>query len=280
MIGSYEQLTLLVEKKMGVVLHDKGYLLESRLPELMREYGLATWEDVHRKLDSNADPVFEEKITEKLTTHETSFFRDASIFAAFEKQIVPEWIERHLTGGMLDPAARLSIWSAGCSTGQEAYSLAMTLFEKFPVLLGRNALLGTDISRPTIEKAREGWYTDFEIARGLPEKYRDAFFTRAEDGFRARSTLRSMVRFEKHNLIADAFPGQFDIIFCRNVSIYFTEEQRRALFARLARCLKPDGVLVLGSAESLLNFYAGAIRREYGLAQYYEINASHVTIFS
>lgn len=302
----HARLVTAIHKLTGVFLEDdKLYLLESRLGELMKKHGVATWDAVAGALETNSDKDFVDAVVDRITTHETRFFRDESIFDALAMQIIPEWLKR--TGvnaegilgntvnvwsnaggttisGSIDPAGgiggpRLNLWCAACSTGQEPYSISMLLHEKLPRVAAITAITATDISRDTIRRARQGLYTRFEIDRGLPDNYRQRYFAAEGENFRINEAMRSSVNFGQLNLISDAYPGSYDIIFCRNVSIYFTDAQKKVLYQRLKSALKPDGVLILGSAESLSGYLENFVIREFGLARYYEVNASNVFIF-
>lgn len=236
-------------------------------------------------------------------TSETRFFRDESIFDALALQIIPEWMQRNgmqtagLLGGRLTlmqsagvttiddsgtglAGRRLSIWCAACATGQEPYSIAMLLQEKLPVIARLTDIYATDSSEAAVAQAGQGVYSSSEVAQGLPELYLKKYFDRVDDnGYRITADIRGRVRFGIHNLISDAFPCPYDIIFCRNVAIHFTEAQKKNLYEKLQGALRQDGVLVLGAAESLSGYLGSFIIREYGLGRYYELNASQVFMF-
>ncbi|MBI3396542.1 MAG: protein-glutamate O-methyltransferase CheR [Spirochaetia bacterium] len=231
-------------------------------------------------LKTARDHEFTERVIDKITTHETRFFRDESIFDALVLQIIPEWLERKGAGPVQRGESPLHIWSAGCSTGQEPYSIAIMIREKFPALAGITSILATDISVHTLVKAERGWFSSFEADRGIPPHILSRYFDAHEGGYLVKQHVRDMIQFKKHNLIADPYPAGMDIALCRNVCIYFTETQKRGIFERLARSLKVDGTLILGTAESLVNFYSNYVLRECGLARYYEINTSNVTMFN
>lgn len=259
---------------------DKIYLIETRLSEIMKEFGISSYDDLATRLEEGKDEVLIDRVIEKITTHETRFFRDESIFDALVMQIIPEWMERKGISRKNPGNARLDIWSAGCSTGQEAYSIAMMIREKIPELASNVTILGTDISKETLEKAKKGEYTRFEVERGLPEKILSKYFVETEKKtFRVSDDVRKNISFQYHNLTGDPIPGTFDIVFFRNVAIYFPEEPRKDLYQRVKSAVKNDGILVLGSAESLAGYVQDYIVREYGLARYYEVNASRVTLF-
>jgi chemotaxis protein methyltransferase CheR len=295
-----------IHRLTGVFLEDdKLYLLDSRLGELMKKYQIRNWDEAAQKLLLGDDKEFVAGLIDRITTHETRFFRDESIFDALIMQIVPEWLKRNglsvdgIFGNTMNVWAsdagttisssmqpvggavgkELKIWCAACSTGQEPYSIAMLLHEKMPRVAAITTILASDIAQETLRRASEGLYTRFEIDRGLPENYRKRYFTAEGDKFRISEAMRKAVALRQINLISEPFPTGQDIIFCRNVSIYFTDEQKKLLFRKLKEALKPDGVLVLGSAESLSGYLENFVIREFGLARYYEVNASGVFIF-
>lgn len=302
----HARLVSAIHRLTGVFLEDdKLYLLDSRLGELIKKHGLRNWDEAATKLEAGTDQEFIDSLVDRITTHETRFFRDESIFDALIMQIVPEWLKRNglsvdgifgntmniwasdagtTISSSMTPAggvagSGLRIWCAACSTGQEPYSIAMMLTEKMPRVAAITNILASDISQDTLRRAREGAYTRFEIDRGLPETYRKRYFTTEGDNFRINESMRKAITFRQVNLISDPFPTGQDIIFCRNVSIYFTDEQKKVLYRRLKEALKPDGILVLGSAESLSGYLENFVIREFGLARYYEVNASGVFIF-
>ncbi len=269
-----------IKRMTGLIIdEDKIYLIETRLADIMKEYGLKAYDEMSMKLEEGRDQTFINKVIEKITTHETRFFRDESIFDALVMQILPEWMDRRgITRSRLG-GVRLDMWSAGCSTGQEAYSVAMMIREKLPELAPVTKIHGTDISKETIDKAIKGIYTKFEVDRGVPEYLLNKYFRKVPEGFQVNDDIRNMTSFAVQNLAKDPFPGTYDIILFRNVAIYFSEEMRKDLYNKMKQTVKKDGILILGSAESLSGYMTDYILREYGLARYYELNASLVTIF-
>lgn len=280
MFGNHKKLVESIQKLTGFRLEDdKLYLLESRLSELMKEYNLSSFNQVCEKLDAGLDNEFIGRVIDQITTHETRFFRDESIYDAFVMQIIPEWLERKGITAFQTKGASLKIWSAACSTGQEPYSIAMILLDKYPEIFKNLQILASDISQATLERAKKGIYTQFEIDRGLPVRYRDKFFQKTSTGeWELTETIRSKVTFVKHNLITDPYPTGFDIILCRNVIIYFPEDIRPSILEKLKKSLLPDGVLILGSSESLIGYTKNYVIREFGLARYYEF-PERVTFF-
>lgn len=250
--GSFALLAGLVKSRAGIVLAaDKTYLLETRLTPLLRREGIASLDALALRLrDSRGVEALAHEVVEALTTNESSFLRDGKPF-------------EHLRGALprlaagRPPGRPLRIWSAACSTGQEAYSVAMILAES--VGPGGSALraeiLGTDINREVLARAREGSFTQFEVQRGLPARLLVKFFKPEADGNRWRIApeLRAMAKFEEANLLGDLGRfGRFDVIFCRNVLIYFDAPTKARVLDALARQLAPDGLLYLGGAETVL----------------------------
>lgn len=259
---------------------EKYYLFEHRFPELLKEFGLKDLADLLQHIEHGLDKKLLSRVTEKITTHETRFFRDESIFDALVEQIIPEWKDRNAIMGAEIQYPPLKIWSAACSTGQEVYSIGMMIAEFHPQLLRKTQIIATDISEESVTSAAAGMYTEFELTRGLPEKYREKYFEKAEKGAAVKKALLPAVEFRTMNLLQDPAPDRFDFIFCRNVAYYFAPEARAKLFSKMQAALKKDGVLVLGSAESLSGVLTDYVLREFGLARYYELNTENVTMFA
>lgn len=231
--------------------HTKHYLIESRLRTLVAQTRVGTYSELYNKARSDTSGALERAIIDAVTTGETLFFRDRAPFELLRHKLLPELIDRRTRTAM--GRIPLRIWSAASSTGQEVYSIAIVLRE----LLG-NAdkydirLIGTDISSQAVARASRGIYRDVEIERGLPEEARARYFIRCEAGWQIRDEIRAMASFRILNLMRDfALLGQFDIIFCRNVAIYFQDADKAALFARLSKSLAADGCLIIGATESV-----------------------------
>jgi chemotaxis protein methyltransferase CheR len=243
----------LVDELCGVVLDDsKGYLIESRLGEIAKAHGCANYRELCQKARYNSDHALQNKIIDAITTQETLFFRDDSPFTALQNKALPELFDHKSKTAF---PKRLRIWSAASSTGQEAYSIGMTLCELIPDILTWDInILATDISDAAIKAASVGWYAKHEIQRGMKPQMLAKYFVEQKGGWRVKDQIRSMVLFQKRNLLQPfAGIGPFDIIFCRNVAIYFEPQKRRDLFLRLAERLTPEGYLFVGSSESLLD---------------------------
>jgi len=241
-----------VRQLSGIDLDEsKVYLVESRLGPLLVDQGCATYFELYQRIKNDASGRLASLLIDLISTHETSFFRDRAPFELFRRELLPAHIRRIETSG---GARRLDIWSAACSTGQETYSIAMIVRE----CLAKPAawqvrILGTDISTAAVSRARTGLYSRLEIGRGLSPAQVEHFFTASEEGWRIRQDIRQLVSFEPFNLLelSDTW-GTFDFILCRNVAIYFSQENRLRLFERLARHLRPRGALLLGSTESTI----------------------------
>jgi chemotaxis protein methyltransferase CheR len=186
------------------------------------------------------------RIVEALTTNETSWFRDSAPFTALRQHVLPPLVSAR------GPAARLRIWSGACSTGQEPYSIAMTLTEALPPSMSFE-ILATDLSTEVLERARSGTYSQLEVNRGLPAPMLVRHMTRVGTDWKVGDDLRRTITFKQHNLL-DPAPagGPFDVIFLRNVLIYFDLPTKKAILGRLRQVLRPDGVLVLGAAETTI----------------------------
>lgn len=241
----------LVHDLCGVYLDQtKSYLIEARLGNLLRRTGCGDYVELARRARSDSERQLTHQVVDAMTTHETLFFRDGSPFEALSHKVLPELIDSKARS--LFPR-RLRIWSAACSTGQEVYSIAMTLAELLPDLAEWDiSILGTDVSDETVHKASRGWYAAHEIERGLPAARRERYFRREGEGWRVSDELRAVARFQRLNLLEPfAALGKFDVVFCRNVAIYFRPEARRDLFLRIAQVMPAEGYLFVGSCETL-----------------------------
>ncbi len=249
----------------------KGYLIESRLAEIAKRNACANYVDLANKARALSGLSLKTEIVDALTTNETLFFRDASPFEALKHKVLPELIDARSTGLFKNC---LRIWSAACSSGQEPYSIAMTICELIPNYRDFNiSILGTDISDAMIAKASYGEYAKHEIERGLSRDRLEKYFTETEKGWKVRDELRAMVTFQRFDLHSSyAVLGKFDIVMCRNVAIYFTPEGRRDVFTRIANALQPDGTLIVGAAESLTELGPRFVPLHHCRAVYYRPN--------
>ncbi|MEH2489941.1 CheR family methyltransferase [Bradyrhizobium sp. AZCC 2230] len=244
----YEYLRKLLKERSGLDLSaDKQYLIESRLLPLARKAGLSGIPELVQKLQGGSSALIT-SVVEAMTTNETFFFRDKVPFDHFRDTIMPEILKAR--------AGRRSvrIWCAAGSTGQEPYSLAMTLKEMGAALTGwRVEIIATDLSQEVLEKAKAGVYSQFEVQRGLPIQMLMKYFKQTGETWQVNPELRAMIQHRQLNLLQDfSHLGTFDVIFCRNVLIYFDQETKINIFNRLARQIEPDGFLVLGAAETVV----------------------------
>jgi chemotaxis protein methyltransferase CheR len=245
----YDFLRKCLKERSGLVLSaDKQYLVESRLLPVARKTGLTTLGELVGMLRGAHDPALMTTVVEAMTTNESFFFRDKAPFEHFRTTIMPALIEARRA------TRSIRIWCAAASTGQEPYSLAMCLKEIEREILGwRIEILATDISGEVLEKARQGIYSQFEVQRGLPIQLLVKHFARSGEFWQIAPELRAMVRYRQLNLLADFSQlGMFDLVFCRNVLIYFDAETKTDVLNRMARATASDGYLVLGAAETVV----------------------------
>ena len=239
----------LVASRCGLMLDAARFdFVESRLRTVMKIARLADFSALVAKLESGGDPALLQQVIDALMTNETFFFRDRAPFDVFRETILPRVMAARAG------QKRIRIWSAACSTGQEPYSLAMLLDEEARALAGwRIEVVATDVSLSALKTAKAGIYTQFEVQRGLPVAHLLRYFQREGDGWRVSENIRSRIDFRQANLIQDfRHLGVFDVIFCRNVLIYFDGQTKATVAARLAPALADDGYLVLGATESLM----------------------------
>ncbi len=233
---------------------DKGYLVEARLGAVADRHGLPGAAALIDQLRKAPEGMLRAEAVEAMTIGETSFLRDVHPFKAFGNRVLPDLLLRPAGS---EPAA---IWCAGCSTGQEPYSLAMTIREHAPAAMAesRISILASDISREAVERARAGRYSQIEVNRGLPVAWLLAWFTREGTRWQLRPEIREMVRCFTANLARQPGPlPWFDVIFARYVLMYLHVDVRRAVLERFRRCLRPGGLLFLGATETLLGLEAG-----------------------
>jgi len=244
----YEYLRKLLKDHSGLDLSsDKQYLLESRLLPLARKSGLSSISDLVQKLKGGSTAITAQ-VVEAMTTNETFFFRDKVPFDHFRESIMPEMIKARAS------RKSIRIWCAAGSTGQEPYSLAMCLKEMGAALAGwRLEILATDLSQEVLEKSKSGIYSQFEVQRGLPIQMLVKYFKQVGEIWQINPDLRAMIQHRQLNLLHEfSSLGGFDVIFCRNVLIYFDQDTKTNIFSRLAKAIEPDGFLVLGAAETVV----------------------------
>lgn len=251
--ADFQYLRTLVRDKSAIVLDDgKEYLVESRLSPLVRQEGLGSLSELVQALRGRK-PGLESKVIDAMTTNETSFFRDIHPFDSMRQTLIPEIIEKKRA------TRELNLWCAAASSGQEPYSVCMMLRENFPELNGwRFNFLATDLSPSMIEKSKSGKYSQLEVNRGLPAAYLVKYFERQGADWVVKPEIRSMVDYRLLNLV-EPWPmmNAMDIVFIRNVLIYFDRDTKRKILQNIKRILRPDGYLMLGSSETTFNIDEG-----------------------
>ncbi|MCB0992859.1 MAG: protein-glutamate O-methyltransferase CheR [Acidimicrobiales bacterium] len=252
----------LVEARTGIRIDPtKTYLVDQRIGDLRLELGLASPQEVVETVRRNEFGPVAERVIDHLSTHETSWMRDLTPFRAMAQTILPELAEARRD--------KVRIWSAGCSTGQEAYSVALTIAEHVPGLAHRVEIVGTDVSRATVAKAEASVYTQTEVNRGLPAEMLTKYFERSGIEWRPNPAIRQMVRFTHHNLLTPAGAlGRFDLVLLRNVIFYFEPPVIRQVLGHVGRAIVPNGLLLLGSAEVRYGFESGLSPERIGNATF------------
>ena len=245
--ADFDFICRLLKERSGLLLaSDKAYLLESRLLPVVRRRNMKSLDDLVASLRQRLEEETVRDVVEAMTTNESSFFRDLKPFEQFRDFLLPELMKGRAG------KRTLRIWSAACSSGQEPYSLAMLLSEHKEKLAGWQVeIVATDLSTEILEKAQAGLYTQFEVQRGLPIQMLVKYFRQEGERWRIDPGLASMVKFRALNLLEDfTHLGQFDVVFLRNVLIYFDQPTKTMVLDRIARVLQPDGYLYLGGAET------------------------------
>jgi chemotaxis protein methyltransferase CheR len=244
----YEYLRKILKERSGLDLSaDKQYLVESRLMPLARKAGLAGIPELVAKMKGGVERLTAD-VVEAMTTNETFFYRDKIPFDHLRDTVLPALMQTRASRKLV------RIWSAASSTGQEPYSIAMCLKEKAAQLAGwRFEIVATDLSHDVLEKSKAGIYSQFEVQRGLPIQLLVKYFTQTGELWQINADIRGMIQHRQLNLLQDfSHLGKFDVIFCRNVLIYFDQETKTSIFERMSRMLEPDGMLMLGAAESVV----------------------------
>jgi len=239
----------LLEARTGQQLTmSRRWRIETALSALLRERGIGTLDELITILVMGKEPSLSQKVVEALLNNETYFFRDRAPFDVLQRHALVELAQRRAK------SKRLRIWSAGCSTGQEVYSLSMLFAEEAEKWRGWTIdILGTDVSTGCVDRARTGTYSQFEVQRGLGINQMIKWFEETADGWRAVEPLRKPVRFQVHNLLEPApHPGDFDIVLCRNVLLYLSPEKKTLAFERIAGAMADDGWLMLGAGETVI----------------------------
>ncbi len=248
-VTDFELIAELLKERSGLALNqEKAYLLENRLNPVARRWNFFGFEELAQAIRNNNDEALLVDVTEAMTTNESFFFRDQKPFEQFSDIVLPHLLK---TRGA---KRSVRIWSAACSSGQEPYSLAMLLKERADKLAGwRVEIVATDLSNEILEKAKEGLYSQFEVQRGLPITLLVKHFVQVGDRWQIDDSLSKMVKFQQFNLLGDLSSlGRFDVVFCRNVLIYFDMPTKTQVLEGIADLLPPDGFLYLGGAETVL----------------------------
>jgi chemotaxis protein methyltransferase CheR len=258
----------LVRERSAIVLEDgKQYLVESRLAPLVRELKVDSITDLVGLLRAPLSNGLQQQVVEAMVTTETTFFRDLHPFEALRKAVIPDLVLKR------QPERRLNIWCAACSTGQEPYSVSLLLREHFPELTGwKVSILATDLSRDVLARARDGRYSQIEVNRGLPAALLVKHFRQHGTSWQLHDEIRGMVDFQELNLVR-AWPPlpRMDLVFLRNVMIYFDVETKKAILGRMANVLQTDGYLLLGGAETTFNLNDSYQRLEQFKSGFYRL---------
>jgi chemotaxis protein methyltransferase CheR len=260
--ATFDFLCNFVREKSAIVLEpSKAYLVESRLNPVARENGFASLDDLVVALKKPSNRDIATKVIDAMTTNESSFFRDLQPFEALKTVIIPELMEKRAK------ERTLNIWSNACSSGQEVYSIAMLLRESFPALAGwKVRLIASDLSTSILKKAQEGVFNQTEVNRGLPMPMLIKYFTKNGLQWQVKEDIRKSIEFREVNLI-ETWPTTLptmDIVFLRNVLIYFSPETKTSILNKVHRVLRPDGCLFLGGAETTLNLNTKFVRTPVG----------------
>ncbi len=248
-VTDFELIAQILKERSGLALNkEKAYLLESRLNPVARKWNFSGFDELAQAIRTKKDEALLVDVTEAMTTNESFLLRDQKPIDQFNDIVLPHQLEAR--------AAKRSfrIWSAACSSGQEPYTLAMLLKEQADKLAGwRVEIVATDLSNDILDKAKEGLYSQFEVQRGLPISLLVKHFSQVGDRWQIDDSLRKMVRFQQLNLLGNLSSlGKFDVVFCRNVLIYFDTPTKTRVLDGIADLLPPDGFLYLGGAETVL----------------------------
>ncbi len=264
----YQYIAAFLKERSGLVTNaDKTHLVETRLRPVALRHGHRTVGQLIAAIRAGAPEGLNREVVEAMTTRDTHFFRDPHVFDQLRDGVLPYLLSTRIE----DQTIR--IWCAACSSGQEAYSIAIMLAEVAHKLAGwRVQIIGSDLSIAMIDKAKRGIYSQFEVQKGLPIRMLIKYFDQLGDHWELKAPLRTMVSFRHFNLLHDPAPlGRFDLVLCRNVLVYFDQPTRRAVYDGIARLMPPDGFLVLGSTETVLGVtdkfkVIGGLRGTYGLS--------------
>lgn len=244
----FELISGLLKQRSGLILpQDKVYLLESRLTPIAHKRGLETLDDLVTEIRTKRTEDLLVEVTEAMTTNESFFFRDTKPFDLFKDYVLPQLLQNR-------SRKKIRIWCAAASTGQEPYSLAIILKEMQANLAGWDIeIVGTDISQKVLDKAKTGLFSQFEVQRGLPIQMLIKYFNQVGELWQISEEIRDMVSYRKFNLLEPfTLLGSFDVIFCRNVLIYFDQTTKTEVLERMRKLVPDDGTLILGAAETVL----------------------------
>ena len=267
--SEYDLFRRYLEDACGIVLgENKHYLVTSRLKRVTEEFSFPSLSVMMTTLVKGNDRHLREKVIDAMTTNETMWFRDVYPFEIFKKELLPELAEKK---------APIKIWSAASSTGQEAYSISMTTSEfqqsNPGKLSSKVEIVGTDISQTVVNKAKQGRYDELSVVRGLTPERRDRFFSKKGDEWAINQDIMQRTRFTELNLLNNySLLGKFDIIFCRNVLIYFSSDMKKNILERMAEILKPGGTLILGGSESPTGYTKKFSMKRYPDGVVYRLN--------
>ncbi len=261
----YEEFRRFLQDSCGITLGDnKQYLVTSRLGRMMQEMGVASLGELVSRLKKDSRGALHNRIIDAMTTNETYWFRDGYPYEILKNRILPEISERRRD--------RLRIWSTACSSGQEPYSISMIVEEYQDGQAGRLSggveIVATDISTPMLNLARKGVYDEIALSRGLAAARKQKYFVEADAQWQVKEAIRQRVKFYELNLLDNySSLGRFDVIYCRNVLIYFSHEVKRDILAKMAKAMRPGGYLIMGVSESPLNYSSAfsIVRYEEGL---------------
>ena len=271
--AEFEAFRGLIRDLTGISLDSsKVYLVEARLSSLVKESGCSSFGELLAKVRSDAGGDLPRQVINRITTQETSFFRDTAPFEMLKFKIIPDLIDARRRPNYPQARLPIRIWSAACSTGQEVYSILIALHEALGDFGNYDIrVLGTDISEQAIAKASYGTYTEMELERGMPETKLARYFSKSDKLWKIRDEIRALASFRQFNLFENlAQLGRWDIVFCRNVAIYFSDEDKRSLFSRIASVMEADGGLIIGSTESLLGVCPQFAARRYLRSVFYQ----------
>ncbi|MEM5785692.1 MAG: protein-glutamate O-methyltransferase CheR [Syntrophobacteraceae bacterium] len=254
----------------------KAYLIETRLGHLLRETGSSGFGELYRKVKSDASNGLKRKVIDAITTQETSFFRDTSPFELMQHKVLPDLIDRRTKAAGSARTIPIRIWSAACSSGQEVYSTAIVLKELLVDLTRYDIrILGTDISDKAVALASYGCYSKLEMDRGMALDKTAKYFSLENQKWKIRDELRALATFRKMNLLEPfSLPGKFDVILCRNVAIYFSEQDKIRLFKSIANVMAPDGCLIIGSTESITGICPQFEPKRYLRSVFYQLKGA------